>query len=415
MSLSGLSQSLFRKVGIRTEEREKNKAHTVEGVPIESVTRISNAGLANLDEVIYGENHQPVAGSVGTFNSDMPPVFAAYMQKLRQYRGKESQENRDYFNTTLASLVELFMPLVFGEIYDIKEDLKVRFEKGSESFEIDYKDIFNGGLSTHGFKREGRNRVTTVSGVASVADVYKGLEDWTPTLIIPQTIKERLRNSQVAFVDVQRAATLPTIISDYIAREFGLNSIVTSVDAKRRGEEKGNGVEKIELLKPAGFEYSPHSSVFGNFVTDKSIKSMDDLAKSDAHVFFDPMLATGKSLRKVIEEYVLNVGCDYNDIYIVSLFAGGYDWQDELSGLIEKGVKIKILAHDQLDLNKFCYIVPGLGDAGDLQHGKNKILDIAGYQKMYESVERLRKNVSEKIYSAFNRQAMQITGKVLAR
>ena len=79
----------------------------------------------------------------------------------------------------------------------------------------------------------------------------------------------------------------------------------------------------------------------------------------------DPMLATGASLAKTVQ-YLKNVGLP-KDIYIVCAIAStvGIDYIER-----ECGSHIKIFCGDIDDeITAKGYIVPGLGDAGDLAYG----------------------------------------------
>ncbi len=80
----------------------------------------------------------------------------------------------------------------------------------------------------------------------------------------------------------------------------------------------------------------------------------------------DPMLATGASLAKTVQ-YLNNVGRP-KEIYIVCAIAStvGIDYVER-----ECGSKVNIFCGDIDDeITAKGYIVPGLGDAGDLAYGK---------------------------------------------
>ncbi len=83
-------------------------------------------------------------------------------------------------------------------------------------------------------------------------------------------------------------------------------------------------------------------------------------------ILIDPMLATGKSVIKAINQ-LLKKGTP-EVIHIVALIASsqGYEY---VRKNISVPSKIWIAAMDE-KLNDKSYIVPGLGDAGDLCYGK---------------------------------------------
>ncbi len=88
---------------------------------------------------------------------------------------------------------------------------------------------------------------------------------------------------------------------------------------------------------------------------------------TNKHVFIiDPMLATGKSFIRTIEA-LSNYGTPLH-VHLVSVVAA-----PEGITFVEKNMKqpysIWTCAIDQ-HLNDECYIVPGLGDAGDLSYGE---------------------------------------------
>lgn len=97
---------------------------------------------------------------------------------------------------------------------------------------------------------------------------------------------------------------------------------------------------------------------------------MEYIAVGDIHgkevILIDPMLATGKSVSKAINQ-LLRKGTP-KVIHIVALIASkqGFEY-------VKKNVsissKIWIAAMDE-KLNDKSYIVPGLGDAGDICYGK---------------------------------------------
>lgn len=79
----------------------------------------------------------------------------------------------------------------------------------------------------------------------------------------------------------------------------------------------------------------------------------------------DPMLATGASIEKTLE--ALAEYGDYTDLHIVSIIASTYGI-NRMERLFPKA-HLWIAAEDD-ELTAKSYIVPGLGDAGDLAFGK---------------------------------------------
>lgn len=82
-------------------------------------------------------------------------------------------------------------------------------------------------------------------------------------------------------------------------------------------------------------------------------------------ILTDPMLATGASVHKTLE--ALEEYGQYKDLHIVSVIASS-DGIDYVRRLYPEA-HIWIAAEDE-ELTAKSYIVPGLGDAGDLAYGK---------------------------------------------
>jgi uracil phosphoribosyltransferase len=82
-------------------------------------------------------------------------------------------------------------------------------------------------------------------------------------------------------------------------------------------------------------------------------------------ILTDPMLATGASVHKTLE--ALEEYGPYKDLHIVSVIASS-DGIDYVRRLYPEA-HIWIAAEDE-ELTAKSYIVPGLGDAGDLAYGK---------------------------------------------
>jgi len=122
------------------------------------------------------------------------------------------------------------------------------------------------------------------------------------------------------------------------------------------------------------FEKS-ESGFIGAFRSDFDEKDQFDIdmgymAVGDIHgkevILVDPMLATGKSIIKAIN-HLLKKGMP-KVIHIVALIASrqGFEY---VKKNVSVSSKIWIAAMDE-KLNDKSYIVPGLGDAGDLCYGK---------------------------------------------
>jgi uracil phosphoribosyltransferase len=82
-------------------------------------------------------------------------------------------------------------------------------------------------------------------------------------------------------------------------------------------------------------------------------------------IISDPMLATGASIQKTIES--LEEYGKYSQLHIVSIIASSYGVK-QMQRLFPKA-HLWIAAEDE-ELTAKSYIVPGLGDAGDLAFGK---------------------------------------------
>lgn len=82
-------------------------------------------------------------------------------------------------------------------------------------------------------------------------------------------------------------------------------------------------------------------------------------------IISDPMLATGASIQKTIES--LEEYGKYDQLHIVSIIASSYGVK-QMRRLFPKA-HLWMAAEDD-ELTAKSYIVPGLGDAGDLAYGK---------------------------------------------
>lgn len=82
-------------------------------------------------------------------------------------------------------------------------------------------------------------------------------------------------------------------------------------------------------------------------------------------IISDPMLATGASMEKTIE--ALNDYGKYKELHIVSIIASSHGVK-QIQRLFPKA-HLWVAAEDD-ELTARSYIVPGLGDAGDLAYGR---------------------------------------------
>ena len=84
-------------------------------------------------------------------------------------------------------------------------------------------------------------------------------------------------------------------------------------------------------------------------------------------IICDPMLASGKSMDLSIKK-ILNRGVPKH-IHICSIIASSFAIEYLSKNFIDKEITLWIGAED-LKINNKSYIIPGLGDAGDLSFGK---------------------------------------------
>lgn len=102
----------------------------------------------------------------------------------------------------------------------------------------------------------------------------------------------------------------------------------------------------------------------GSFEINLEYITCPDL--TDAVVIIsDPMLATGASIQKTVES--LSEYGKYKELHIVSIIASSYGVK-QMRRLFPKA-HLWLAAEDE-ELTAKSYIVPGLGDAGDLAFGK---------------------------------------------
>jgi uracil phosphoribosyltransferase len=102
-----------------------------------------------------------------------------------------------------------------------------------------------------------------------------------------------------------------------------------------------------------------------HFNIDMGYMAIGDIQGKEL-ILVDPMLATGKSIVKAVNQ-ILKMGLP-KMIHIVALIASkqGFEY---VKNNVSVSSKIWIATMDK-DLNDKSYIVPGLGDAGDLCYGK---------------------------------------------
>lgn len=101
------------------------------------------------------------------------------------------------------------------------------------------------------------------------------------------------------------------------------------------------------------------------FEIDMEYQAIGDIYDKEV-ILIDPMLATGKSIVKALQHLLIKG--KPSRIHIASLIAAkqGYDY---VKNCIDFNMHFWIGTIDE-ELNDKSYIVPGLGDAGDLSFGK---------------------------------------------
>ncbi len=102
-----------------------------------------------------------------------------------------------------------------------------------------------------------------------------------------------------------------------------------------------------------------------HFDIDMGYIAVGDLQGKEV-ILVDPMLATGKSIVKAVNR-LLKKGLPKR-IHIVALIASKQGFK-YVKNNISVSSKVWVGAMDE-DLNHKSYIIPGLGDAGDLSYGK---------------------------------------------
>ncbi len=362
--------------------------------PFERTYRISKA-FEKPFSAGYDKNHNLAQETVGTNNIGLPPAIASYLQEMRDSTIDPSNSyDVSFFQQQTSYITTLLVPALLSHIYADSSvlDLEVRLMNRNigELKEncCDYMELIRQNSSLTDTRR-------TIGGSLSRAAIFPGFFNYVPKLVP----KIQLEN-HINIIDVQRAGTLPSLVLQYNLKKFGLSADIWSIDAKRKHSKDG-AVDNIALLPPIGYEKSGNSTlVSGYFAAPSNPKP------ADKHIMLDPMLATGKSARKVLEQYIEEVGCNTADITFLSLFAGSYDGLFELEPL---GINILVLAHDQADLNIKGYIQPGLGDAGDKLAGSQGIINNTSLVAAYKNIFFGNRGISK----VFDKYSRQLTGQAL--
>lgn len=107
-----------------------------------------------------------------------------------------------------------------------------------------------------------------------------------------------------------------------------------------------------------------HTKKSGEFEIHKQYESVPNLDDKTV-IIVDPMLATGKSLALCCKELLINY--NVKELHIAAVIAS-----EEGLEYVKKNLPAAIIWVGDLDkeLTSKAYIVPGLGDAGDLAYGK---------------------------------------------
>lgn len=107
-----------------------------------------------------------------------------------------------------------------------------------------------------------------------------------------------------------------------------------------------------------------HTKKSGEFEIHKKYESVPNLDDKIV-IIVDPMLATGKSLAMCCQDLLINY--NIKELHIAAIIAS----EDGLSYVKENLPEATIWIGDlDKELTNKAYIVPGLGDAGDLAYGK---------------------------------------------
>ena len=214
--------------------------------------------------------------------------------------------------------------------------------------------------------------------------------------------------NKIYFVTVLRAALLPSLAGATAYNNLAKRNLSDFIlaDMKRVEETGEDGTTDVSIKNNPilGYVKNKNSVVQDNFVmprnledTLKNIQKGGSLESKPKFVFYDPMLATMKTLATTIKKFKGTLMKEYNysvnnsDIVVMGLFGvdplstenqskqiydktgkkeeiglGMFLRSDEL-----KGIKVYTLTLDD-HLNEIFYIIPGLGDAGDRCFGNEK-------------------------------------------
>ncbi|MCM2325691.1 MAG: hypothetical protein NDI94_04455 [Candidatus Woesearchaeota archaeon] len=354
------------------------------------------------------------------------PVVSSYIELLRNEGINPAvPPDVEYFQRTLAGLSVLVMPLMlaritadkFGERSLEGADVSVLFDpsrnyRREDIIHSTYANIF---LDRPNYMPDPVVEVTyTIGGARSSASIIPRIHEYAP-LIKDIEGCDSMKDLNISFIAIHRGGIETSLVAAAVASQFGITSSVIGVDAKRRHEDgPSSPVAGVDVTLPPGYASSEYSRIIGDsFVTPD--KRLIVPGKKNIHVFFDPMLATGVSTEETIIQYQKAIGCEFDDIYVISLFAGGYDGIDKLVSL---GVNVHVLGvHDQAHLNSVGYIQPGLGDAGDKQFGTDKITTpemlLEKLTGMYANLASFMPKMQKELFHQFNGYAIQMTGNQL--
>lgn len=160
---------------------------------------------------------------------------------------------------------------------------------------------------------------------------YKSVQVTTP-----------LSGTQIDLMNAQ--PVLITILRASLPFYDGFLEVFDNADSGFIGEYRKEGTQEVDIK----LDYMAVPNIDGRNV-----------------LFVDPMLATGKSLIKAVDH--LRTKGEPRYMHFVSAVAAP-EGIDYISKKIEKDFTIWTAAMDER-LNDSAYIVPGLGDAGDLCYG----------------------------------------------
>src|SRR3989338_8420341 len=365
MTLTDLLNNACQAVGVPEKEIRLGYAshREQEGITYSNVLRMGRAWNNPPTERKSEEE------KVGTSNLGLPPLIATLMQELREGSVDPTYpEHVQRFQKGIAQVTQLVTPLLLTEIlqrkYKSRNPAKIecKIEHQNKQTTLPYEEAIARRIK--GIKTR-KEQVTTVSGYhsrATVADL--NVESIVMTAKVPMDwIPREQRPLRVAFLAIHRGGILPSLVAADLAEEMGCEAYIMGVDAKRRSEGGAHSgrVVGTDLKKPDGY----HHSSYAQLIADAYVFPAN-YEKPDVLVVVDPMLATGESSKAAIEGCLETLALQPSDVYCSSFFAGGYRG---IQTLHDAGFNVHIVAHDQLPLNQFDYIIAGLGDAGDKMSG----------------------------------------------